>query len=120
MSNQGTMTMAEYASYDGVGLAALVESKQVSPRELVEAAIERVEAHNGALNAVVYRAYDEARGVAAQALPAGPFRGVPFLIKDLGRAVAGWPSTWGSRFAELGPAAQDCVMVARYRDAGLV
>ncbi|MEE8535987.1 MAG: amidase family protein, partial [Kiloniellales bacterium] len=78
------MAFKEYAQYDGLGLAALVKKKQVSPAELVEAAIERIEAHNGKLNAVVHKAYDEARRTAAAALPDGPFKGVPFLIKDLG------------------------------------
>jgi amidase len=114
------MNPSEYASYDGVGLAALVARGDVSPGELVELAIAGIERHNGALNAVVYQAYDEARRVAAGALPAGPFRGVPFLVKDLGRRVAGWPCSMGSAFAQLGPAAEDSVLVRRYRDAGLI
>ncbi|MFX8597347.1 amidase family protein, partial [Acinetobacter baumannii] len=77
------MGFAQYADYDGLGLAHLVKTGEVSPAELVEAAIERIERHNGALNAVVYKAYDEARATAAGALPDGPFKGVPFLIKDL-------------------------------------
>ena len=114
------MKPSEYASYDGLGLAALVAGGEVSPGELVEAAIATIERHNGALNAVVYKAYDEARRVAAGALPAGPFRGVPFLVKDLGRRVAGWPCSMGSHFAQLGPAAEDSVLVRRYRDAGVI
>ena len=58
------MSFPEYADYDGLSLAALVKSGQVSPLELVEAAIERIERHNGQLNAVVYKAYDEARAAA--------------------------------------------------------
>ena len=115
-----TMTPSEYARHDGVGLAALVARREVSPAELVEAAIACIERHNGALNAVVFKAYDEARRAAAGALPDGPFRGVPFLIKDLGRRVAGWPCSMGSVFAQAGPAADDSVLVRRYRDAGLV
>jgi amidase len=114
------MTVTEYATYDGVGLARLVADKEVHPTELVDAAIERIERHDPALNAVVHRAFDEARRAAAGELPDGPFRGVPFLVKDLGRAVRGWPSTWGSRFAATGPADADCAIVARYREAGLV
>ena len=71
------MPVKEYANYDGLGLAELVSKGAVSPAELVEAAIERIEKHNGALNAVVYKAYDEARATARGALPEGPFRGVP-------------------------------------------
>ena len=76
--------MDDYSEYDGLGLAELVAKKQVTPAELVEAAIERIERHNPALNAVVYKGYDDARKWAAGDLPDGPFKGVPFLIKDLG------------------------------------
>src|SRR3954447_17363221 len=114
------MTLTEYATYDGVGLARLVADKEVHPGELVDAAIEAIERHDPVLNAVVHRAYDEARAVAAGELPDGPFRGVPFLVKDLGRPVRGWPSSEGSRFAGTGPATADAVIVQRYRAAGLV
>ncbi|MGH7022829.1 MAG: amidase [Caulobacteraceae bacterium] len=114
------MNMAEYAEYDGLGLAELVAKKEVAPAELVEAAIERVERHNGALNAVVFKAYDEARAAARGELPEGPFRGVPFLIKDLGMAVAGWPRTSGSRWMRDFTDEADGSLVARYRASGAV
>jgi amidase len=114
------MSASEYARHDGLGLAALVARGEVSPAELVESAIARIERHNGALNAVVHKAYDEARRTAASALPDGPFKGVPFLMKDLGRRVKGWPLSSGSVFAQAGPADDDSVLVQRYRAAGLV
>src|SRR5690348_258673 len=92
------MGFKEYANYDGVGLTQLVAKGEVTPLELVDAAIERIERHNDVLNAVVYAAFDQARAVAAGPLPDGPFRGVPFLIKDLGLQVEAWPRTSGSRF----------------------
>ena len=52
----------EYHKYDGLGLAELVRSKQITPVELVEEAISRIEAHNLKVNAVVYKMYDQARG----------------------------------------------------------
>ena len=110
----------DYAEYDGVGLAELVARRETSPTELVEAAIERIERHNGALNAVVYKAYDEARAAAKGDLPDGPFRGVPFLIKDLGVPVAGWPRTSGSRFMRDLVDAADSSLAARYRASGAV
>ena len=64
---------------------------------LLESAIERAERHNPKLNAIVYKAYDQARASAAK-LPDGPFKGVPFLIKDLGLEVAGMPRTDGTAF----------------------
>ena len=63
------MNIAEYSDYDGLGLAELVARKAVTPAELVEAAIERIERHNGTLNAVVYKAYDEARAAARATCP---------------------------------------------------
>ncbi|MBA3812741.1 MAG: amidase [Caulobacteraceae bacterium] len=114
------MGFAEYAEYDGLGLAALVEKGEVSPAELVEAAIERIERHNGVLNAVVHKAYGEARAAAKGALPDGPFKGVPFLIKDLGVAVAGWPRSHGSRFARDIVDTEDSGLAHRYRGSGAV
>jgi amidase len=115
------MGMADdYAEHDGVGLAARVARKEVTPAELVEAAIERIERHNGALNAVVYKAYDEARAAAKGDLPDGPFRGVPFLIKDLGVPVAGWPRTSGSRYMRDLVDGADSTLAARYRASGVV
>jgi amidase len=111
--------MDDYSDYDGLGLAELVARKQVTPAELVEAAIERIERHNPTLNAVVYKAYDDARKEAAGPLPDGAFKGVPFLIKDLGMPVAGWPRTHGSRFANLVDA-EDGGLTRRYRQAGVV
>jgi hypothetical protein len=76
-------TLPDYARYDAVGLAALVKARQISAEALLEAAIEGVEQHNGAVNAVVYRLYDQAKAAVAAGLPSGPFTGVPFLLKDL-------------------------------------
>jgi amidase len=114
------MAFAEYADYDGVGLAALVRRGEVSPAELVEAAIDRIESRNGAVNAVVHTAYDEALKTAAGALPDGPFRGVPFLVKDLLITVAGWPRTNGSRFCLGQVDAEDSGLMRRYRQSGVV
>ncbi len=114
------MSFNEYAAHDGLGLAALVRTRDASPAELLEAAIERIERHNGTLNAVVYKAYDEARKTAAGALPDGPFKGVPFLIKDLGVRVKGWPRTSASRFAQVNADGEDSELITRYRTAGVV
>jgi amidase len=114
------MSFTEYADHDGVGLAALVRRGEVSPAELVEEAIARIERHNGTLNAVVYKGYDDARAAIAAGLLDGPFRGVPFLIKDLGMAVAGWPRSCGSRFARTLVDEADGSLVARYRASGAV
>lgn len=114
------MTIDAYSEYDGLGLADLVRRKEVSPAELVDAAIERMDRHNETLNAVVYRADEQAREDAAGELPDGPFRGVPFLIKDLGVQVAGMPRTSGSRFLKDEVHSEDSELVKRYRAAGTV
>jgi hypothetical protein len=80
---------ADYEHYDALGLADLVRRKDVTPSDLLEAAIERVEARNAAVNAVVMPLYDYGRKAIADGLPDGPFRGVPFLLKDLGGWLAG-------------------------------
>jgi amidase len=115
------MGFAQYADYDGLGLAELVRKRQVTPAELVEAAIERIERHNPALNAIVYKAYDEARAFAsADPLRNGPFAGVPFLIKDLGAQVKGWPRSSGSNYAQVAADDVDSELVRRYRETGVV
>src|SRR5712692_1676938 len=107
------MGFAEYADHDALGLAELVRRKETTPAELVEAAIERIERHNGVLNAVVYKAYDEARKTAAGPLAEGPFTGVPFLIKDLGAQVKGWPRTSGSNYAQVASDEEDSELIRR-------
>jgi amidase len=114
------MEMPDYADYDGLGLAELVRKRAVTPLELVDAAIERIERHNPTLNAVVYKGYDDARARARGELADGPFRGVPFLIKDLGMPVAGWPRSHGSKFAASVVDSEDGGLTRRYRDAGVI
>jgi len=74
---------------DATAQADLVRRGEVSPTDLVEAAIGRIEALNPRLGAVIRTRFDQARAEAAGALPDGPFRGVPILFKDLGCVVAG-------------------------------
>jgi amidase len=80
---------------DATSQAELVRRGEVSPTELVEAAIARIEKVNPALDAVVRTRFDQARAEAAGDLPDGPFRGVPILLKDLGCLVAGEPTSFG-------------------------
>lgn len=93
------MTFPEYESFDGVGLASLVQRGVISSSELLEAAIERIEFWNPKLNAVIHKMYDQARAAINAKLPAGPFQGVPILLKDLLAECAGTPISYGSRFA---------------------
>ncbi len=112
---------AEYEQYDALGLAELVRRKEVTPAELLEAAIGRVEARNPAVNAVIMKLYDYGRKAIADGLPDGPLRGVPFLMKDLTSPVAGVRMTRGSRFfADTPPSPADSEHVKRLKRAGLV
>lgn len=112
---------AEYEAYDALGLAALVKQGQVTPDELLDAAVERVDARNGAVNAVISRNVDRARQSIKNGLPDGPFKGVPYLLKDLGGWLAGDRVTRGSRFFTDTPiVAQNSVHVDRLLAAGLV
>ena len=84
--------MDDVAWIDATGQAELVRTGQATPSELVDAALARIEALNPTLNAVIHDLSDSARAVAAGAtLPDGPFRGVPFLLKDVVAHSAGDP-----------------------------
>ena len=110
----------EYDTRDGLGLAELVRAKEVTPEELLEAAIARVEARNPAFNAVVMRLDDHGRRAIAAGLPDGPFTGVPYLLKDLNGSLGGVRTTRGSRFfADVVPP-EDGELVKRLKRAGLV
>ncbi len=85
----------DYRQHDGLALAALVRDGQVTPAELLEAAIARAEAVNPQVNAIVIPMHEIARARAAEALE-GPFAGVPFLVKDVIQDYAGVPTTAGS------------------------
>jgi amidase len=113
-------TLAEYERYDGLGLAELVRRKEVKPEEVLEAAIGRIEARNGAINAVVTRLYDEARRVIAAGPPPGPFTGVPYLLKDLGALYTGAVTSYGGRLFSGNVADHDSEITARLKLAGLV
>ena len=113
--------MDPFANLDALAQADLVRRGEVTPLELVEAAIRRAERLNPQLNAVVTPMYDEARRLAAGRLPAGPFVGVPFLLKDLLAEYAGVPLSEGSAFlAKRYTPTEDSDLVARQRRAGLV
>ncbi|MBI4408668.1 MAG: amidase [Gemmatimonadetes bacterium] len=111
---------ADFERYDGLGLAELVRMGEVKPGELLDAAIARVEERNPAVNAVVTRLYDEARGAIAGGLPAGAFTGVPYLLKDLGALYTGAVTSYGSRLFAGNVADHDSELTARLKRAGLV
>ena len=90
--------MDDFSKLDAVGQAELVRTRQVSPVELVEAAIARIESIDSRLNAVIHPLFEHARERVRGPLPDGPFRGVPFLLKDLDATMAGVPFHAGMEF----------------------
>ena len=114
------MRFPEYESHDALGLAELVRRKAVAPVELVDAAIERIEQRNPALNAVIHRMFERARTTAMQSRAEGPFAGVPFLLKDLLAAYAGEPLSDGSRFLRHRVPEQHSELVRRFLAAGVI
>jgi amidase len=112
----------DLATMDATAQAELVRSGEASPSELVDAAIERIEALNGELNAVIHPLFDRAREEASGELPDGPFRGVPMLHKDLGAHFAGEPYHEGIKhLRDLGwTEPRDSWLAQRWCDAGLV
>jgi amidase len=105
---------------DALAQAERVRRREVTPLELLDRAIARSERVNGVLNAVVTPMYDEARRRAAADLPDGPFRGVPFLLKDLFTAYAGVRLSNGATACQALVPRHDSELVRRYKRAGLV
>jgi Asp-tRNA(Asn)/Glu-tRNA(Gln) amidotransferase A subunit family amidase len=112
--------MKSYDDCDGLDLAALVTSNRASPRELLYEAVSRARAAQEALNPLSQLFPERAEDGISKALPNGPFRGVPFLLKDMA-TLAGTPTWSGSRLAtRLPPATVSSALVERYQRAGLV
>ncbi len=112
----------DLARLDATAQAELVRNGEASPLELVDAAIERIEASNGEINAVIHKLYDEGREAAAGDLPDGPFKGVPFLLKDLGAAFAGQPLHMGMQLLKDADfrSPVDTYLAKRFKEAGFV
>jgi amidase len=112
----------DLAFLDATAQADLIRSGRATPLELVDAAIARIERLNPELNAVIHTRFDAARREAQGELPDGPFRGVPFLLKDWDGFSAGDPFHGGNKLlAECGFVADtDSYLIQKFRQAGLV
>jgi amidase len=112
----------ELSRLDATAQAELVREGEASPVELVEAAIARIEARNGDLNAVIHPLFEEGLEAAGGDLPDGAFKGVPFLLKDLGATFAGQPLHLGMSYLKERDfrAPVDTYLAQRFRAAGLV
>lgn len=107
-------------SHDALALAALIRRGEVTPLEILDATITRIEARDPAINAVVHRSYDDAHAALAAGVPEGPFAGLPFLLKDLYSFRRGQPCGNGSRWLTGYRASFDDAMMERWCAAGLV
>jgi len=105
---------------DATAQADLVRRGEVSPKELTEAAIARIEAVNPQLDAVIRTRFDAARQEADGDLPDGPFRGVPILFKDLGCTVAGEPTAFGVGAMRDLPWPVTSYLAEQFRAAGFI
>ncbi|WP_078543354.1 amidase [Litchfieldia alkalitelluris] len=110
--------MDQFKGYDAVSLATLIREKQVTSKEVIEATINRIEKHNPKVNAVNSTLFDEALSSTAEE-QAGPFAGVPFLMKDL-EFFAGTKYTGGSHYLRDFIAPIDSEFVSRVRKAGFI
>lgn len=110
----------EYRNYDGLGLAELVRTKQVSPAELLDTALALTERLDPKIAAVVLVQEAKARAAIKKGLPQGPFTGVPFLLKDLGAEAIDFPTHMGSRLFKDFRYSYDSEIFIRCRNAGLV
>jgi|SRR5690242_11702731 len=113
------MKLSEYAAHDALGLAALVEAKEVSPSELAATAAAAIAAINPAINAVVETYADRIDKLDERGLGNGPFRGVPFLMKDVFGHEAGRKIEFGSRLCRGMVAQQDTHYCELVRAAGV-
>jgi amidase len=112
----------DLARLDATAQAELVRSGEVSPEELTQAAIERAENLNPDLNAIIHPLYEQGLEESRRELPDGPFKGVPFLFKDLGAGLAGQPLHMGMKALKEADfrLPVDTFLGARFREAGFV
>lgn len=114
------MQTTEYERLDGLGLAALLERGEVTSAQLMDCAIELATQRNPALNAVTYPRFDESRRIAAEWTHRGPFRGIPFLLKDSGFAHPRFPSSLGSALFNDATYAYSATVADRFEAAGFI
>lgn len=116
------MKLSDYAALDATGLAELIRSGQVSPRELLDTAVEALRQVDGQLNAIVDYTYDYAlKQLEAGIDRSAPFCGVPFVIKDCGSVAAGIRATLGSRLTGEGVwAKRDSTLFERMKRSGVI
>lgn len=112
--------LERFGARDATDLAALIARGEVTAEEALESSITAAEAINPQINAVVLPQIDTAARNLKAGLPLGPFRGVPFLIKDLGCEAVDFPSHNGSRLLADTRYGQDSAIFDRIRATGVI
>jgi amidase len=112
------MNQTEYSSFDGLGLARLVNDKAVRPIELTQIAADAAEQLNPELNAIVDVYSDRVSHIDKETKLDGPFAGVPFLVKDIGTTEKDRPQCSGSRLGVGYTASQDSYLTRSFKRAG--
>ena len=115
-------TLPELAGLDGLALARLIRTHEISPEQLLDATLQKIDRLNPTLNAVVTRMDDEARATLKNNPPDpdAPFAGVPYLLKDLGATYKGVVTTYGSALFKDNVAPHDSTLTTRLKRAGFV
>lgn len=113
------ISLEEYAARDATGLGELVNAGDVTPAELAEAAERAVALLNPQLNAVLEVFEDRTGAGAGDDLGAGPFRGVPFFMKDLGSTVAGRLQESGLPMFAGYVAEEDSPLTTKFKASGV-
>ena len=120
--------MDELIRYDAIGLGELIRKGKITPSELLETTIHRIEKVNPKLNAVIHKMYDQARtaagtwgsGTKAAKTSDSGFCGVPFLLKDLVAECKDTPFNEGSRAVQGYISKLDSEIVKRHKASGLI
>jgi len=114
------MQTTDYERLDGLALADLLERGEATSAELMDCAIALAEARNRTLNAITYPRYEESRRIAADWTARGPFRGIPFLLKDSGFAHPRFPSSIGSALFNDTTYSYAATVASRFEAAGFI
>jgi len=112
------MNLAEYAGYDGLGLAEQIRKKEVTAQEVAELVLEGYQKINPSINAIVEIYADRVKNANQLLLPDRPLGGVPIFLKDLGAAEAGKLQERGSRLAKGMIANADAYLTRCFKEAG--
>ena len=118
----------ELFKYDAIDLSELIRKGEITPAELLETTIHRIENMNPKINAVIYKMYDQARATAeiwssdakTKKTSDSTFCGIPFLLKDLIAESKDTPLSDGSRAVHSYISKLDSEIVKRYKASGLI